>query len=282
MKSVLVLTDFSQAAYYAACYACVLSKQLGIENIVLYHSYQAVVIPVEGMLYEGEEKTLHEEAEEALQQLIDSLKDQVPPGAFMAYRTNTNPLGSINSLVKDEDAKLIVMGTTGKGRLEELIEGRNALQVCEVSDVPVVLVPLQIPMQPVGNIIFACDLAEVEDGLPGNEIMNMLDAFKVPLSVVYIGKETDAVLPDAPPETIDLYKWLEAYHPAYHYIDDEDTAMAILEFAEKMSSPIIILVSKKHGFPKGLFHRSVTRQLAYHSTIPLLVLREEEKPAPAG
>ncbi len=280
MKSILVLTDFSQAAYYAACYACVLSKQLGIENIVLYHSYQAVVVPGGDVLYEGDDKTLHEEAEEALRQLSDSLKDQVPAGSFMGYRTNTDMLESINNLVKGEDAKLIVMGTTGKGKLEEMVEGSHALQVCKVSNVPVVLVPLEIPMQPAGNIIFACDLAEVEDGLPRNEITNILNAFHLPLSVVYIGKKRDAVLPDASPETIDLYKWLDAYHPVYHYIDDDDTSMAIMEFAENKPSPIIILVSKKHPFPEGLFHRSITRQLAFHSTVPLLVLREEKNGIP--
>jgi len=275
MQTILVLTDFSEAASYAASYACVLARQLGAGNIVLYHSYQSVVSPGGTVEYTGDEKSLHDIAIEALKGLAHSLKDQVPDEIVLRYVTDTRALEEINDVAIEEGAELVVMGVTGKGRLEEMVAGSHAIRVCEASNMPVVLVPVQIPMQPVGNLVFACDLEDVAETIPRQQINNLLDTFHVPLSVVHVGKQNG--------ETQDaktLYAWLENYHTMYYNLDNEETATAILDFAKEIPSPLLLLVARKHGFPAGLFHSSITKQLAFHSTIPLLVLREKEVEEP--
>jgi len=280
MQTLLVLTDFSEAASYAASYACILARQLGTQNIVLYHSYQSVLTPGEGIAYTGDEETLKQVAIEKLTELVGSLHEQVPQGSVMRFRTDTTLLENINEVAVDEGAELIVMGTTGKGKLEEIVSGSNAIRVCKVSDLPVILVPSQIPMKPVGSIIFACDLQEVSETMPEQEINKLLDAFHVPLSVVHVGKDGEGLTNKAMPETKQVFEWLENYQPAYHDLYEEDTAAAIMNFAKQSPSPLILLTAKKHTFPAGLFHQSITKQLAFHSTVPLLVLRQKEELEP--
>jgi nucleotide-binding universal stress UspA family protein len=280
MKTFLVLTDFSEAAYYAASYACVLAKQLQVSKVVLYHSYKAIITPGESIVYTGNEKELHSLAVQAMQELTASLADQVPAGCDMKYITNTNSLEEINAVIIAENADMIVMGTTGKGKLEEMVAGSHAIAVCEISDVPVVLVPSGLRMQAPSNIVFACDLTETER-LPKEKIISLLDTFYLPLSVLHIQKEDKEMSAEESSETIELTQWLKSYHPAYLDLENEDIAEGILEFAEGLTGSLILLIAKKHGFPSGLFHRSITKQLAFHSTSPLLVLREkEEDPAP--
>ncbi len=275
METILVLTDFSEAASYAASYACILARQLGARNIVLYHSYQSVVSPGGTVEYVGDEKSLHDISVEALKGLADSLKDQVPGEIALRYVTDMRALEEINDVAIDEGAELLVMGVTGKGKLEEMVAGSHAIRVCEASGLPVVLVPAQIPMQPVGNLVFACDLEDVAETIPRQQINNLLDAFHVPLSVVHVGKQ-DVENQD----TKILYAWLENYDTMYYNLDKEETATAILDFTKEIPAPLLLLVAKKHGFPAGLFHRSITKQLAFHSTIPLLVLREQDVKEP--
>ncbi|MES2329759.1 MAG: universal stress protein [Bacteroidota bacterium] len=276
MKTFLVLTDFSEAAYYAASYACVLAKQLRASKIVLYHSYKAVITPGESIVYTGDEKELHSLAEKAMEELSASLADQVPQGCDLKYRTNTNSLEEINLAVASENADMIIMGTTGKGKLEQMVAGSHAILVCEISDVPVILVPSGVPMVAPSNIVFACDLTKNEK-LPKEEIISLLDSFYLPLSVLHIQKDGSEISADESTETVELTKWLEPYQPAYRDLDSEDTASGILEFAEGLPGSLILLIAKKHGFPLGLFHKSITKQLAFHSTCPLLVLRENEE-----
>ncbi len=276
MKTFLVLTDFSEAAYYAASYACVLGKQLGVSRIVLYHSYKAIITPGESIVYTGDEKELHSLAVKALEELAASLADQVPQGCDLKYITNTISLEEINRVTENENADMIIMGTTGKGKLEEMVAGSHAITVCEISDVPVVLAPSGLRMQAPSNIVFACDLKETER-LPKEKITTLLDTFYLPISILHIQKEDKTMTPEESSETIELTQWLESYHPAYRDIENEDTVTGILEFAEGLTGSIILLIAKKHGFPSGLFHRSITKQLAFHSTSPLLVLREKEE-----
>jgi nucleotide-binding universal stress UspA family protein len=276
MKTFLVLTDFSEAAYYAASYACVLAKQLEVSRIVLYHSYKAIITPGESIVYTGDEKELHSLAVKALEELAASLADQVPQGCDLRSITNTISLEEINRVIESQNADMIIMGTTGKGKLEAIVAGSHAITVCEISDVPVVLAPTGLRMQAPTNMIFACDLKETER-LPKEKITSLLDTFYLPLSILHIQKEDKSISPEESSETMELAQWLESYHPAYRDIENEDTATGIIEFAEGLTGSIILMIAKKHGFPSGLFHRSITKQLAFHSTCPLLVLRENEE-----
>lgn len=272
MHTILVLTDFSEAAAYAASYACVLARQLKAPNIVLYHSYKAVVTPGDSVMYTGDEDALCQVAKDALIELSASLADQVPEGCDLRYQASTKTLEEINAITEEEGADLVVMGTTGKGRVEALVAGSNAISVCEASEVPVVLVPAHVSMNPVSSIVFACDMKET-DTLPKSCIDKMIRAFHVPLEVLHVNNGKIA-------EDNAMEEWLHLHNPQFHELESNDTAQGILDFAAERPNALIMVVAKRHGFPSALFHRSVTKQLAFQSTTPLLVLRENEEPVP--
>src|SRR5476651_38952 len=115
MENILVLTDFSEAASYAASYACVLARQLNVRKIILYHSCEAVISPGgEGVIYTGNEESMQEMAREKLSGLAAALHEQVPEGTVIRCCTNGNVLEKINEVIVETGADMIVMGTTGK------------------------------------------------------------------------------------------------------------------------------------------------------------------------
>ena len=79
-----------------------------------------------------------------------------------------------------------------------------------------------------------------------------------------------------PLDTVILHELLAPYNPSFHHTENEDTVEGIMEFALANQASMIILIPKNQGFLEGLFHRSVTKKLAYHSSIPLLVLHENK------
>lgn len=50
-----------------------------------------------------------------------------------------------------------------------------------------------------------------------------------------------------------------------------------MDFAEDEDVDLVITIPKKFGFFESLFKRSVTKKLAYHTEIPLLILKGKEK-----
>jgi nucleotide-binding universal stress UspA family protein len=277
MKTLLVLTDFSKTAEVAALYACTLASQLQAQTIVLYHSYQAPIPVSDALVWVNIDETVPQSAIEGLQELESQIREKVPKGVLIRHRSDTIHLTDINHVAKEEEAGLIVMGTLSKTKLEEIVLGSNAIKVCESSDYPVVLVPVQIKIQRVGQIAFACNMKEIEKTIPEAKLKMILDEFKIPLSVLNVDHEDKHFTPETPMNTMSLHNMLQDYNPSYYNINSDNIADAILEFAKKHPASIVLLITKRHNLMEGLFYSSLTRQLAYVSPFPLLVLREMER-----
>ena len=274
MNTILVLTDFSETSSYATLYACVLSKQLNIKSLVLYHSYQNVVATGENITLISDEQHLRQEVLKQLRLQREEILSQLPAGTIVRFSTGTTELDKINDVAGQEGAWLIVMGTTGKNKMQDIFLGSNALNVCKASRLPVILVPAHIAMEPVKRIIFAVDSKNLDSELPEALIKKMLEIFKVPVSLVSVSNETRNNAAENGEHVKKIKELLITYDPPYHSIVHKDAATAILEFASGYQSPLIMLLALEHSFPGGLLHKSVMRQLADKSTSPLLVLNE--------
>jgi len=274
MKALLVLTDFSKAANTAADYACQLALQLNIQKIVLYHSYQVAVPISEAMVVVTDEENDRLTSVQNLEKLEGALKQKNIAGIEFSYRTDTLDLSNINKVTEEEDASMIVMGTTGKTRLEEVLLGSNAILVCKASELPVVLVPDLVEMEPVRKIIFACDMIEVEKTIPVEKVRMILDAFKVPLTILNVDDEDKHFTADTPMNTMALHDMLKDYNPEYYNITSSDVAGGIIKFAKLYPATLVLLISRKHNFLEGIFYNSLTRKLSNRTTFPLLILHE--------
>ena len=274
MNTILVLTDFSQTSSYASLYACVLSKQLNNKSIVLYHSYQNVVATGENITLISDEQHLRQEVLKQLRLQREEILSHLPAGTIVRFSAGTTALDEINEVAGQEGAWLIVMGTTGKNKMHDIFLGSNALSVCKTSRLPVILVPAQVAMEPVKRIIFAVDSKNMDIGLPGALIKKVLEIFKVPVSLVSVTKETRSKDAENGEHVTKIKELLITYDPPYHTIVHKNAATAILEFASGYQSPLIMLLALEHSFPGGLLHKSVMRQLAGKSTVPILVLNE--------
>jgi hypothetical protein len=50
-----------------------------------------------------------------------------------------------------------------------------------------------------------------------------------------------------------------------------------MRFADREDIQLVITLPQKYGFFESLFHRSVTKKLAFHTHLPLLLLNEEPR-----
>jgi len=276
METLLVLTDFSEEAKHAAEYAAILAQQLHSKNIVLYHSYQLPVVFSEGALLVTEDDPLEEESLRQLSELENELKKNITKNVTIRNRTDTIALGDINTVAEQEGAAMIVMGTAGKTKLEEVILGSAAITVCKNSECPVVLVPAGAELQPVKHIAFACDLKEVEKTIPVTTLKMMFNEFKVPLAVVNVSEDDEYFAPETRTNSLVLHDMLKEYSPSYYNSSTNNVLEGIVEFTEQYTAALILLISKRHNFMEGLFYKSLTRKLVHQTPFPLLVIRENQ------
>jgi nucleotide-binding universal stress UspA family protein len=277
MNTLLILTDFSESAFHAALYACELSRQYHSKKLILHHIYQVIVpSPGAGVFAVESNDTLRETFLEALERLKDQLKNFADTDTVFECTADGKDLcTSVNEMGDAHHVDLVVMGITGKSHLEQTLVGSSTIRVADKSRYPVLAVPLQTPIEPVKRIVFACDLQKVTGTTPVERLKKILDELEVPLLVVNVVHGNEKVMPEKAIPADDLFLLLSTYQPSFYSIDDKDTVAAIMEFADSHKASLIIMIPKSHDFWDGLFYPGVIRKLAYHTSIPLLLMHEE-------
>lgn len=275
MKSLLIATDFSKPATNAARYAVELCTYLHIETLVIYHSYRDESKIVSGLpLNDDQASPLERDTSlKQLEILRESLQQTALPLISIKIETNNKSLLlGIEQMAIQYQAQLVVLGTTGKSYLEEIFVGSNALYLAKKSSLPLLLIPEVATFKSLKNAILATDLKHIEKNIPINSLRNFIAEMNLSLMVLNVSTPEDDFVADIIPEQYKLHDLLEAVHPTYHYITHKDIGEAITNFAMENQADLLIAVPKSRGFLEHFFHKSVTKKLAFHSQIPLLLL----------
>ena len=277
MKTIIVPTDFSATAYNAARYALELAGQLGTTRILLYNAYELIVpipdLPTSMPVVDPAE--LQESSLKGLEKMKEDLDAFVPAGAVLDIRAENNLLAAnIDDIAKEEMADVIIMGITGGGQMEEILIGSNTIDVVKHTSFPVIIVPGAVKFKPVNKILFACDFKKIGTNTPIAPLKKLLDIFQAELHVLNIDREGKGLGADIPLESLLLDTLLTGYHPVYHFIDHDNIVEGIMDFADKIEADLILTIPRKHGLFEGLFRRSRTAKLAFHTHIPMLAIHE--------
>ncbi|AWO00832.1 hypothetical protein DLD77_03535 [Chitinophaga alhagiae] len=272
MKSLLILTDFSEAAFRAAEYACGIAAGLEVNRLILYHAYQTIVGGTEIPVVQDSQE-VYLESMRSLGLLHDRLKALAGPSVEIELVAEEAILGErINERYRQGEVIAVVMGVSGKSNLEKLLMGSMTAQVLKSSEMPVLIVPQNALVgRPVKTVVFATDLEEVTH-VSLSRLYAFLDAFGASLYVLNVMPETqEKYAPETFEAITDLHRQLEKYAPTFGYITRNDVVEGILTFSDERRASLIMAVPKKHGGFSALFHKSISKKLAYHSAIPLLL-----------
>jgi len=272
----LILTDFSEAAFRAAEYGCQIAGNLHIERIILFHAYQSVMAATGLPVAEINDQQLYLENMEALGLLQDRIKPLVDNSVTIDMLAEDSALMNAADLIQQfcrkEDINLVVMGVSEKSAYEHLLLGSMTAEILKSSEVPVLIVPEDILLgRRMQSIVFASDLTDI-DATPTVYLYEFLEALPAKLYVINVQPETGKQSAEMEKRFAGISGLLDGFNPSFHTINGEDVVETILAFAKEHQASLIIAIHQKHGFWSGLFHKSVTKKLAYNSRIPLLAL----------
>lgn len=273
IQNILVLTDFSDAALNAARYAASLSSRLGASRILLYYSDYipaTIDIPLQNAIREEHEWRRNENK---LKDWRTELKLCAGDDVAIDIRIDERPLDfAVKELGKDPANGLIVMGITGKNRLEQVLIGSNTINVAESCTLPLLIVPEEAIYTGISKVVFACDL-KVNTPIPYQAIKNFVELLDANLMILNVDEyEEHRFNPEIKAEE-EKIKAVWRADASYHFSRHEDVATGITSFALEHNAELIITVPKEYGFFEKLFHRSVTKKMAYHTHIPLLFFK---------
>lgn len=269
INKILIPTDYSENAERAMKYGLKLASQLGAE-VILFHGYHFLMTTSEDMLYitkmkDGEEKKL-----EKLRQEVQEDYPSLIVNSIIDYGSTVDLLASI---CKREKIDLIVMGTKGETNAVDAIFGSIASNTIKMVKCPTLIVPYAAVQFQMNEILFASDFHQTEDFDYLAPLFRILKFSDAAVSIVnvqeYIDFESAASLTEQK-----IGQLFDKYKHSHHYLESENVESALFDFAHLNSSDLIVLSTRHYSLWQRIWHKSMTKKLALHSTIPVLILHE--------
>ena len=280
MKNMLVLSNFTEASETAAKYAYVLSQKLNISQVTLCHTYESILIAVSysSSFVEEDPSVQNRESLEQLQNLNARINNLLPANVSVNYcAVNGRLPDALADVLNERRVDIVVMGAPkSKGPLHTLF-GDGSERAAKESHCPVLIVPENAEVAPVENIVFACNLKEMANTVPVRQLKLLLSQLNVPLSVVYITRNSSKVPVEASVNSSGIHAALADFHPQYHHISNKSIVGGITDFATQLPHPLIVTISKTHGPVYRLLHRSITNNLLLNSTVPVMVFHDHDR-----
>ncbi len=275
MKTIIVPTDFSPVSLNAVNFAADMAIAIDA-SILLFHVYNIPVsysdVPVVLVSVEEMKKSSETQLEDLKQKVL-----HVTSGKVKVYAESKmgNTVDELEELCKRIQPFAVVMGAKGKTGLEKVVFGSTTLTAIRHITWPVICVP---PGREYGKGIkkigFACDFRQVVETTPVKFIKQIVKEFNAELHILNVDYKEKHFRPDTPEQSFLLHNMLEEFKPQYHFINHADIEDGINEFAETNNLDIVIAIPKKHKLLEGIFKHSSTKDLVFHSHVPVMCVHE--------
>ena len=275
MKKILVPTDFSDIAANAYRFAQKLAGEEDVEVRVMhaYHpsfDYSNPYLDMPAAEFEAVKREL----------MKNFIKEHtLVAGKAGGVATMAQPKTELcigfageEAVRLSKEVDLIVMGTTGQGNLLERAFGSVSTHVARHSHCPVLLIPGDCQCKGFSEIVFASNYNAADEAML-QQLIEMAGIGPANIHFVHIEEEAGK------PYSVGKVEFEQAIrenmpHIGFNTVEIEcsDIEAGIVQYAEEIDADLIAMGTLRRGFLENLFHRSVTKRMAFHTTVPLLVL----------
>ncbi len=179
----------------------------------------------------------------------------------------------IVTIAKEKNVDWIMMTTKGAGNTPEALVGSVTSDVAARTPCPLLIIPKDVTYQPIRKIVLATDFQATNPQLL-TPLIEIAQLSKATVMALHIQSEPSELSEEKAVEAIRLEEWLSEVPASVHTLVRDDIQEGIDAFVHQQKANLIAVISRKHGFFASLFHRSITRLVALYTSVPTLVLPE--------
>lgn len=270
MNTILIATDFSKASRNATLYGIQLAKEINA-NIILFYAYD-IPTPAAG-LNVGISRY-------SVKTLIDQkLKDEAETFKYINMPSietmcDESDVDTIIRVANDKKVDFIVIGMKGRGKNFKKIFGSTAISLAKRTNIPLIVVPEYAQFKNPQNIVFATDAYINSDKDVPEDLKAIIQLFKSKLYVVRVFSVNEKKLIPVLENPEDSNKVACTFDTCFEYPVDTNLRHALNDFIEDYNCDMLVMMPHKHEWMERLFKKSETKNMIFHTHIPLLILPE--------
>ena len=281
MQKILVPVDFSKPSEAALNYALHFAQVIGSEVILLHVACAPLPSATNYHLHVGLLKEEVEKGKAKLDEYINQFSEltyldgsgklKITP----VLESENGIIPSIEKVAKEYNAFLVVMGTHGMTRAEEILLGSVTADIIASNKTPAVLaVPSDAIFTKWERIVYAADFSAKDEKVIDIllELASYFPNSKV--DYLHISNEKERI------EDIDrLYHLKRVFkdNPVsmldFRFKENEDLDEGIDSYLENYETSVLVMLTHHRNFFESLWHRSQAKEISFHTEVPLFVLK---------
>ncbi len=270
MKTLLVVTDFSNASRNAALYACELGKS-SHAKLLLYH--------IPGNLTDDEQELKPVTTEHDTEKLLKAeavllIRQSNVKVDYLVKKSNS--IDDLILLEKEGAIDLVIIGIKGLAPLNKLIFKGKLRDLIIKTRIPVIIIPEESSFRKINKIAFAIDFKLEKELSMHPSIKALLNLFDPKIVVINVVKENTEISPNNNKKVSEnnIENYFGNRPHIYSFIENNDVIKGLTEFITINTIDMITMLPHKHHLLGKMLAESKTREMAFHTTIPLLLLPE--------
>ena len=183
----------------------------------------------------------------------------------------------IVKISKNAETDLIVMGTTGDNTILEKVFGSISSDVSKHAHCPVLLVPNGVKFQPFRNIAYASNFENIDSEVM-EKIVDFAGRFSAGIHLVDVHENDDKGRYKVTEQLLEQQLNDKLPKLKFKMAEVESTSVweGLDHYAGDNDVDLVVMVTKHRKFLENLFHKSITRQVAVNTKLPILILHVDE------
>lgn len=274
MKTIIATTDFTRESRTAVNYAAKLALLTKAELLLLHATY----IPVVSDSFIDISLSLEEMGKADRQRMEDLVRHvRAKMGPALKIRGNSE-IGLTGELIreyvrKDKDT-IVVIGMKHVDKFSEVVFGSTATNLAGELPCPILVVPPDARFRAWNKIAFAFDQKEVPIHTGLHLLKTLADKFEPKIHYVHV---MDSPYNPKDSSVIAPVKNFLGGQSQVHFLNDipNETIEVLNDWVRRYKSNLVVMVARKHNIFWKLIHPSHTRQFAFKSSVPVLILSEQ-------
>tara|TARA_R110002051_G_scaffold309037_2_gene381403 strand:+ start:674 stop:1513 length:840 start_codon:yes stop_codon:yes gene_type:complete len=272
---ILLATDFSKNAQNAIEYAINLYKQDTCEFYIL-NTYNVGPSTME-LAAISDLEAFKRKSITGLSTILEGLSNihSSKNHQFHVVSECGSLIDIMQKLIDIHDIDIVVMGTKGGTDSKTQIYGsKTALVMESIRDCPVLAIPAKAIFKGIKNIVFPTGYKTPYKRREFQYLVDIAKKTGAAICVLHVMAKEKELDEDQRMHQELLKDFFEGIEYTFHIINDGKVQLALNSYLENHEIDMVAFINKKHNFFSWHLSKPMVKNLAYHSTIPILALHD--------
>lgn len=268
-KKLFFPTDFTKHSKEVLQDAVKLNKSLDYE-IILFHAYSRPY----------SESKSHDpsqlgELERKIDNKFSKLLEDVPELKDTSHQFIKKLGFSVEMIIEEVQSlkpDLIIMYTKGAVGLGEIF-GTKTAKIIKSVDMPVIVMPANTKLSEFDRVGLACDFSENTDYEKVDFLVELAKAHELQIDLITHNRQEKTMTKDEIANRRQILEILRHLDTRVSFTEHDNIEQGLIDYCKKHEIGLLGILPKSYSFIERVFHESITQRMAFHSPIPLLVLK---------